>query len=282
MKSADKNIFENVLAIDIGNSRCKWGFLKNLHKQKLINIGVINNISNPPKLFLEKVKLANKILISNVAGEKTERKILNIINQCLSDNNRPLVKINIIKSAKTLAGIINNYQNPEKLGVDRLLAMVGLINSKDFIDQISKSTSNNILISCGTAITIDYLQTTNNHKKITHNFCGGLIIPGIPTLAKALNQNTANLPKVNLIKQFSRQQNFANNTQDAIIGGIINCACGAIEKTFYYYQNQNIHNKINSIYFTGGDAKLIALNTNIPQINKIIIENLVIKGLLNL
>jgi len=83
--------------------------------------------------------------------------------------------VNWARTEAAQAGVTNSYQRPSDMGVDRWLAMLAGFN------QIQAPVC---VVSCGTAITIDWLSATGKHQ-------GGYIIPGVGLLPRALFADTA-------------------------------------------------------------------------------------------
>jgi type III pantothenate kinase len=97
------------------------------------------------------------------------------------------------------------------------------------------------VIDCGTAITVDVLDTYGKHQ-------GGLISPGLMLMKKSLSLGTEQL-------QFSETHHafgLARNTAAAIYSGTLLAAVGLIEHVVAR-QPDNMQ-----VILTGGDAQLVA------------------------
>jgi type III pantothenate kinase len=75
-----------------------------------------------------------------------------------------------------------------------------------------------LIVTAGTATTIDALDASGR-------FLGGMILPGLGTMAQSLALSTAQLPQVET--KWSGKH-FADNTPDAIISGCVQAQVGAI------------------------------------------------------
>ncbi|MFH1223573.1 MAG: type III pantothenate kinase, partial [Pseudomonadota bacterium] len=73
----------------------------------------------------------------------------------------------------------------EGVGVDRLLAVEGAL---------TKSSAPLVVINAGTAITVNFVSLRNNEPYLE----GGMILPGFSLSLTALNEHTAQLPKLNV------------------------------------------------------------------------------------
>ena len=71
------------------------------------------------------------------------------------------------------AGVVNSYVRPERLGVDRWLAIVEAWHSRGAA----------IVIDCGSAITLDAVSSAGRHQ-------GGYIVPGLRMLERSLTGGT--------------------------------------------------------------------------------------------
>jgi type III pantothenate kinase len=159
-----------------------------------------------------------------------------------------------VKSESHAFGVINAYQQPEKLGVDRWLALIAVWQ---------KYHRPACIVDCGTAITVDLIDAEGCHQ-------GGLISPGLTLMKKALGRGTEALrfsePLVALI---SPPLSLSDNTQDAIYNGTLTAAVGLIE---HVLNKQSVH-----LILTGGDAELIA---NQLEVKCTLDQDLILQGLL--
>jgi len=146
-------------------------------------------------------------------------------------------------------GVRNAYLQPEKLGVDRWLA---LIAARQALQPVC-------IVDCGTAITLDLLDGQGQHL-------GGLICPGLSLMKQALSQGTEALAFDS--QQFPLQP--ANFTQAAIDSGSLFAAIGLIEATLARQHNHF------QLILTGGDAQRIGDKLSLGYT---IDKDLVLRGL---
>ena len=112
----------------------------------------------------------------------------------------------------------------------------------------------------GTATTIDTLDAGGR-------FRGGLILPGLDLMRRALARDTAALPLAS-----GEHEAYPRNTDDAIISGCLEAQLGAIERAF-----MRIAGAPDSLcLLSGGAAQMLAPQLNIPHR---LIDNLVLEGL---
>lgn len=208
------------LIIDQGNTNVKF---------YVFNKDKIN------KFFLFPRNELNYSLIKNLD-------VQNIIYSTVSDEDKNL--INCFKNKKFIffdyeklkLPIVNKYKSAS-LGKDRLANAIAA-------NYLYRS-QNILIVDFGTAITYDFVNKKNE-------FIGGNISPGVRTRLKSLNLFTADLP---LIEPQNTDFLLADNTNDAILGGVMNGILFEIQQ----YINILTSKYINlNIIFTGGDANLFA------------------------
>ena len=157
-----------------------------------------------------------------------------------------------------------NYKTPDTLGMDRICSAAG---AYDFV------LKNNIKLKDRYILTIDFgTATTINIVSPENNFIGGLIAPGIRTMMKSLNKETAQLP----IPELDSFEGFiGDSTNASIISGVVTATIGMINETVYHLKEVSSGTEP-VIFATGGNAKII-----MPKLKHKIFydEALVLKGL---
>jgi len=151
--------------------------------------------------------------------------------------------------------IKNLYLNPKQLGVDRLVnAYAGSIIYGHPV----------IVVSCGTAITIDVVSKSGA-------YLGGLIQPGLKLTVSVLAAKTALLPGIKLKEPSGL---IGRDTRFCILNGVILGAAGSIDSLI-----EKIRLKIGKntpVIATGGDINLIKkFSKYITKIDR----NLTLKGI---
>ncbi len=121
--------------------------------------------------------------------------------------------------------IINKYESPQTLGMDRLAAVVGAYNEMPGKDIL--------IIDAGTAITYDMLTAKGE-------YLGGNISPGINMRFRALHEFTAKLPLVNADKSIAAmssecQTRIGSDTCSAIKMGVTEGVKHEIEGFIRYF-----------------------------------------------
>lgn len=233
------------LLIDIGNSRLKWAISD---KQQLtVGLSIVNQQID--KLLLietwQAINPPKRIAIACVGSNST----LAIVEAAVEELWRG-TKIILVKAQAHGFGVVNAYRQPEKLGVDRWLALIAAHRYYP---------SNTCIVDCGTAITVDLLDVSGIHQ-------GGLICPGLRLMKQALSQGTEALP----FNGSAYPLQPADFTEAAIYSGTLSAAIGLIEQVLKQ-QPETVQ-----LILTGGDAELIAEHLLVKTHVDV---NLVLKGL---
>jgi type III pantothenate kinase len=220
-----------IAAIDAGNSRIKWGLHDgaawrewgDLPTEDAARMGEI--AGHWPD--------AADIVACCVAGRSVEA----TIEAAAAASGRRLRWVR--SEAASAHGLRNGYEHPERLGADRWAAMIGA----------RAKTSGACLVVCaGTATTVDWINAAGN-------FRGGLILPGVRLMRRALAQNTAQLPDAD-----GEYRDEPRNTVDAIASGCLHAQAGAIERMFAKASAEEAV----CCLMTGGAAYRIAPCLDIP------------------
>ena len=215
------------LLIDIGNTKTKWMLRDNRSIYEHDSF-LTEDIDQDHFKFDEKIR---KIVISNVAGFEKEA-ILKIKLKSFS------CPIEFIKPQKMYKHFLNGYQEPTKLGTDRWLSALSVSHD------IKK---NAVIVSAGTAVTIDYLSF--DQKNNQHTFEGGVILPGLHLTKNTLSNNTADLKNSEGAFQMP-----PINTTNAIQSGFILSVLGNIKSFFELASSKS---RDVTIILSGGDTELI-------------------------
>jgi type III pantothenate kinase len=129
--------------------------------------------------------------------------------------------------------VINAYQTPQTLGLDRLAGVIGAHNIFP--------GSNVLVIDAGTAVTFDLINSEAQ-------FLGGNISPGLDTRFRALHQFTGKLPLVEKSGIFSL---VGKSTEEAIRNGVQN---GLLFEIDGYIDRLRAEYFDCKVILTGGDA----------------------------
>ena len=117
--------------------------------------------------------------------------------------------ISIARTVATFGGLRIAYPQPESLGADRFLAMLGAL---------AHDTTPWLVVGIGTAITLDLIDADGLHR-------GGRIAPSPALMREALHARAAQLPE-----HGGQCVAFADNTPDALRSGCDGAALALIDR----------------------------------------------------
>ena len=123
-------------------------------------------------------------------------------------------RISIARTVTTFGGLRIAYPQPESLGADRFLAMLGARAR----GTLANGTLPWLVVGIGTAITLDLLDADGLHR-------GGRIAPSPALMREALHGRAAQLPE-----RGGACVAFADNTLDALRSGCDGAALALIEQ----------------------------------------------------
>ena len=217
--------------VDIGNNNIKWATIDNnglstSHSFPRGKTGIKTALNKAWKTL----KDVESVHVANVAGEKPETQLTE-----WTEKHWQLTPT-FVRAESQRFGVSNAYDNAEKLGVDRWLA---LITARQHARQAQ------CIIDCGTAITIDIVTQKGQHQ-------GGMILPGLGLMQSSLANNTHALTEEVDEKEFNT---LATNTYSAIQAGTLYCISATLERIITDLKD-SFNNRIRFI-ITGGDAEHI-------------------------
>lgn len=244
---------ERFLLLDGGNSRLKWAWVEN---------GTFATVSSAPYRDLsplgaewaEKADGNVRIVGCAVCGEFKKAQVQEQLAR----------KIEWLPSSAQALGIRNHYRHPEEHGSDRWFNALG-----------SRRFSRNacVVVSCGTAVTVDAL-TDDGH------YLGGTIMPGFHLMKESLAVRTANLNR-----HAGKRYPFPTTTGNAVASGMMDAVCGSVMMMHGRLKEKIGAGKLVDVIITGGGAAKVAeaMPSAFLEANAVrVVDNLVIYGLLNM
>lgn len=225
----------NVLLMDIGNSRIKWGVLEDggIHRTGHISQERIRD-KGLQVLTTKIPRRINDVFVSNVAGTTFATRLSGVVGaHCGCD-------VRFARTERQGWGVSNSYTQPRRMGVDRWVAMVGAWA------EIQDAC---LVVDVGTAMTIDAVDDEGQHL-------GGQIIPGVATMASALTSATSDIPQVKPApgRGSADLGMFGRNTAAAVREGAQNAVAGAVDRAIQTLQSNSYEP---AVVLTGGDASRI-------------------------
>jgi len=231
-----------VLAVDVGNTRIKWGLWDGRWvQQDAVPTADVHRLG----AAWQGLPHLGRVIACSVAGGQ----VGDWLDAWALAHG---MSVHWVTSAHEQCGVRNLYQDPSKLGADRWAA---LIAARELV------TGAALAVVAGTAVTINALSSDGE-------FLGGLILPGLDMMADALTRGTAGLPQTH--GEFA---SFPQNTADAIASGAIQSVCGAIERMRGALAARGAEPHI---LLSGGAAETLSAHLGRPSL---IVPNLVLEGL---
>lgn len=200
-----------ILLIDIGNSRIKWATLirgKLHHGGDTARPEDESAVAACAEQLWKRAKKPGAVFVSNVAGPTFAAAIAAWILQ------RWQVQAHFVVAEPAAFGVTNAYTVPERLGPDRWAALIAARRRYD---------GPVCIVDAGTAVTIDVLTASGSHQ-------GGLIIPGLNMMRRALLERTQDIHFTTLAPARGHITLLARDTQDGVDGGTLYTLVAVIDR----------------------------------------------------
>jgi type III pantothenate kinase len=198
------------LLIDAGNTRVKSALLDaEGHLEPLFNVGYAELEGIPLTAAVSAVWLAV------VSGGERHQAVERWIEQQVQ------LPIQQIQSEASAFGVTNAYAQPNSLGVDRWLAMIGAYNEQ------AKAT---LIIDAGTAITADWIDANGVHL-------GGWIAPGVDLMQQSVTSRAPrvfNDPNV----AWGKANQLGCSTPEGLANGVVNGFVGLIRQAIHVTETE--------------------------------------------
>lgn len=194
-----------ILLVDAGNSRLKWA---ELDAAGHTTVQQALAYEERPALavflaMLDRHPCVTHITLVHVLGHAFDEGVAAVCQE-------RAIKLHRVRVAARAYGVVSGYRQPATLGADRF---VGLVAARHLLH--NKAC---VVIDCGTAITLDALDSDGRHL-------GGVILPGLQLAADALIARAQNRLNV----AFEQPTVFADATSSAVGSGCLFGVVGAIE-----------------------------------------------------
>ncbi len=224
-----------ILLVDAGNTRIKWASLE---------MGVLQ----PGAAILRRcasedidaliatrggMPTPGRLLVASVAGAE--------LCALLTARSRQLwgIEPEFISSQPEGFGVTNAYLEPQRLGVDRWLALIAA----------RRAVAGPVcVVDCGTALTIDVMAEDGQHL-------GGLIIPGLGLMRHALLVNTADIKAALETASPQSVALLAKDTHGGVMGGTMYAVIATIDRVVRDL-GEEIGGRLTCL-LTGGDGGVI-------------------------
>ncbi|WP_461538639.1 type III pantothenate kinase [Spongorhabdus nitratireducens] len=217
-----------IFEFDGGNTRMKWRVIR---QGEIVCSGVLENDGVwQPELaaLLEELKPLGCIRGSLVSGAARRACIEKAAEDVLA------LQVDFAATQKSWQGLEVVYPQPEKLGVDRWLAMLAARHRYP--------ERNLVVVDCGTAITVDIVSASGKHL-------GGYLVPGIRLMKQVLLQGTADIKvAIDDLKNVSP----GKNTEACIGHGMLAMVKGMVDQAIQAAGDNPL------VILSGGDGRLLS------------------------
>ncbi len=231
------------LWLDLGNTRLKYWLTND--NGEILDQDAQQHLQAPAEMLhglIYRFERLNPtfIGISSVLGQPVNTKVA----QYLARLSIPFEFVQVNANHQLMT---SNYE-PNQLGVDRWLQMLGTVNPEKKL----------CVIGCGTALTIDLIQHAHH--------LGGYIFPSIYLQREALYSGTR---QISISEGTFDSIQAGTTTQDAVHRGILLSIIGAVNEIIRHHADFEL-------VMTGGDAPIFAQHLIAPVT---IQQDLLLRGL---
>ncbi|MEI6413637.1 MAG: type III pantothenate kinase [Pseudomonadota bacterium] len=159
------------------------------------------------------------------------------LTQCLQSQCQHTLGISPrqLKTTPAALGVRNGYREPQRLGIDRWLAILAAFQQHG---------GPLVVADMGSAVTLDLVTPAGQHL-------GGSIIPGLALMARSLTERIS-LP---IVEDWDQTYFPGNNTQSGIATGAVEAVAGLVERATRWLEARY---GPAILVLTGGDAPMVA------------------------
>lgn len=240
-----------ILELDCGNSFIKWRIIRRADAAVMAG-GVVDS----DKALLLAIKAAGIApsfcrLVSVRSEEETSVLVESLVAAFA-------LEVRKAGPARELAGVRNGYEDFERLGLDRWLALLGGYH-------LVKRAC--VVIDLGTAVTSDFVSASGEHL-------GGFICPGMPLMRNQLRTHTRRIR----YDDASAEQALCSLAPGRMTVEAVERGCMLMLQGFVLTQVEQaraLWGEEFTLFITGGDASLV--NQAVPSAQ--VVPDLVFVGL---
>lgn len=232
-----------ILVIDVGNTNITFGVYE---KQEMITsfrmMSKMLRTSDEYGISINELLRANDLSVKKISGCIIASVVPNVMHSLLGAIKRYVKVEPIIVGSGVKTGIRIVTENPKEIGADRIV---------DAVAAYEKYGGPVLVLDFGTATTYDLITEDGS-------FSAGITAPGIRISAKALWEDTARLPEVEIKKPASI---LAQETISSMQAGLV---YGQIGQTEFIVNQVKKETGIENlkVVATGGLGRIIADETD--------------------
>lgn len=237
---------EMVLVVDVGNTNITFGVYQ---EKKLIT--TFRLMSKTPRtsdeygVLITELLFKNKIKVSDIEGVIVASVVPNVMHALVGALKRYVQRNLLVVGPGVKTGIRIVTENPREIGPDRIV---------DAVAAYELYGGPILVIDFGTATTYDLVTADGC-------FTAGITAPGIKISAKALWEDTAKLPEIEIKKPDSI---LAQETISSMQAGLVYGQIGQTEYIIKKVQQESGYQNL-KVVATGGLGRIIAQETDTIQ-----------------
>lgn len=225
------------LLLDLGNTRLKWAMVDGDHWHAHGAVAWEEDVSAALAQAWHGFERPQRVLGASVVDTQRELHIERVATDVFAQ------RAEWVRTPSEACGVRIAYAEPQRLGVDRFLAMVAA-------HAAGKTPC--VLAGIGTALTLDALTADGRHL-------GGLIAPGPLLMQQALLGATARVRP----ERPGAIRDIADNTADAVVSGCWQAVAALIERFATRVAKQH-PNGAQRVLLDGGDAPALQPLLGVP------------------
>jgi type III pantothenate kinase len=230
---------EQVLLLDVGNSRVKWAWLIGEDFQLGGEFTHDGQVDPETTLLPNEGYKPERIVAACVAGTTLQEAVKAWMAR---QYHQP---VTFLSTPAQGCGLTNSYTRPASLGIDRWAAMVAARH---------QYPGELIVVDVGSAITVDIVQADGQHL-------GGYILPGLGLMRDALTRGT-DLTVEKGMGIVTADTSPGHSTADCIRNGIQLAVCSLVEAS--YRRLEKTGSETVQCVMTGGQHQAIVAGLTVP------------------
>lgn len=157
-----------ILELDCGNTLIKWRLIRAAGDLRDCIGGVVGSDEELVSAVSREAVRPRACRLVSVRSDAETASLMAVLQQTFA------IECCCVRPAQELAGVRNGYEDYQRLGLDRWLALVGAY-------QLARKAC--LVIDLGTAVTSDFVAADGQHL-------GGFICPGVPLMRSQLRTHT--------------------------------------------------------------------------------------------
>jgi len=224
-----------ILELDCGNSFIKWRVLS-----AVAGVLVAEGVVDSDQALVESLRSLDALSLGKcrLVSVRTEDETNLLIGLLKREFD---ISVVCATPAREMSGVKNGYEDYERLGLDRWLAMLGGFHL---------AGGACLVLDFGTAVTADFISSEGEHL-------GGFICPGMPLMRNQLRTHTRKIRYGDLAAERALVSHApGRNTVEAVERG-----CSLMLRGFVLTQLEMARSYWGegfSVFITGGDAELVS------------------------